>query len=256
MEKRNRRRFIPALLVAALAGLSSLAPGVITAASRDYVLQWVPPTGTIDGYRVHLGSGQSLYDRVIDLGLVPIDPDGLGRATLTLDSASNYYVALTAYNGAGESPPSNEIVIAASACDPSYCDDAQECTADDCGAGGCTHTPLPEGTFCTPASGAYGMCFAGACQPSQCIQASHCDDGDVCNGAESCSPLGVCGAGTPISCGAPTQCSIPACDPSAGGCASIPRADGTRCDDGRKNTWNDQCTNGVCRGTRGGGPRK
>jgi hypothetical protein len=204
----------------------------------------------VGGYRVHLGSAPSLYNQILDLGVVPIDPDGIGRATLTLDSTTSYYIALTAYNGVGESPPSNEINVAASACDPSACNDARECTADDCGPNGCSHTPVPDGTFCTPSTSAYGMCFSGVCQPAQCTETSHCDDGNVCNGSESCSPLGVCGAGTPLACGAPTQCAVPSCSAAAGGCVQNPRPNGTACNDGRRYTTNDQCVNGVCRGTR------
>ena len=243
-------------LAAALAVALALSPALLTASPRDYVLQWIPPSGTVEGYRAHLGSAPSLYSQVIDLGVVPVDPDGIGRATLTLDSASDYYVSLTAYNGAGESPPSNEIVVAASACDAAACDDGQACTADDCGPAGCTHTNLPEGTFCTPTGSPYGMCFSGACQASQCTESTHCDDGNVCNGAEACSPLGVCTSGTPPSCGAPTQCSTPTCDPSYGGCRQVARADGTPCDDGRRLTTGDRCVNGTCVGTKLRGPRR
>jgi hypothetical protein len=204
----------------------------------------------VSGYHAHVGGAPSLYSQILDLGTVPIDPDGIGRATLTLDAASDYYITLSAYNGAGESPLSNEIKVAASACDPSACSDGQECTADDCGPAGCTHTAVPDGTFCTPSSSAYGMCFSGACQPAQCTQTSHCDDGNVCNGAESCSPLGVCTAGTPLKCGAPTQCAVPSCSPSAGGCVMNPKPDGTACNDGKRFTINDRCVSGVCKGTR------
>jgi hypothetical protein len=237
------------LFAAAVAALLML-PTDIAAGARDYVLQWIPPSGAVDGYRVRLGNGPSLYSQILDLGLVPIDPDGIGRATLSLDAATDYYIAMTAYNGVGESTPSNEIVVAASACDPAYCSDAQECTADDCGPLGCTHNPLPDGTFCSAAGSAYGMCVAGACRAAQCTEASHCDDRNACNGAESCGPTGACAAGTPVRCGAPTQCAVPSCDASTGGCRSVPRANGTPCNDGRRYTTNDRCTSGVCRGTR------
>ncbi len=250
MDTKLRLARVPNRLAAALAAGVALAPALLIASPRDYVLQWIPPSGSVEGYRVHLGGGPSLYSQIIDLGVVPIDPDGIGRATLTLDSASDHYVALTAYNSAGESPPSNEIVVAASACDASACDDGQACTADDCGPSGCTHTNLPEGTLCTPGGSPYGMCFSGTCQVAQCTQGSHCDDGNVCNGSEGCSPLGVCTTGTPPRCGAPTQCATPTCDPSYGGCRNIPRANGTPCDDGQRWTTNDQCVSGVCRGTR------
>jgi len=245
---RPTRRF--PLIAAALTGLLTLAPANLVAGSRDYVLEWLPPAGSVDGYRVHLGGRPSLYDQILDLGLVAVDIDGIGRATLTLDSATDFYIALTAYNGVGESPLSNEVVVAASARDPLACDDAQECTADDCGANGCTHTALPDATFCSASAGSYGMCFAGVCQPAECTQASHCNDGNLCNGAESCSPLGVCGGGTPVTCGAPSQCAVPSCDPSSGGCRQNARPDGTLCNDGKRWTAGDQCVSGVCRGTR------
>jgi hypothetical protein len=250
MHTNIRRAFRSPVLATALAALVALVPASLAAGPRDYVLQWVPPSGVVDGYRVHLGGAPSLYSQIIDLGVVPIDSDGIGRATLTLDSAVNYYIALSAYNAIGTSPRSNEIVVAASACDPRYCDDAQECTADDCGPSGCTHAPIPDGTFCSAGAGSYGMCFSGACQPAQCTQASHCDDGNLCNGAESCSPLGVCGGGTPVRCGAPAQCSVPTCDPTSGGCREIARRDGTLCNDGKRWTTGDKCVRGVCRGTR------
>ena len=249
METHERPARLSLSIACALAALLALPASLLEASPRDYVLQWLPPAGAVGGYRVRLGTQPSLYDQILDLGVVPIDPDGIGRATLRLDSASDYYVALTAYNDAGESPRSNEIRVAASLCDPSFCDDAQECTADDCGPGGCTHTALPDGTFCTASAGGYGMCFAGACQPSQCTQSEHCDDGNVCNGAESCSPLGVCTSGKRLRCGKPSQCAVPSCDPVVG-CRAIPRANGTRCNDERRWTTNDVCTDGVCRGTR------
>jgi hypothetical protein len=229
----------------------ALGPMGLAASTRDYVLQWLPPSGTVDGYRVYLGGAPSLYSQILDLGLVPVDPDGIGRATLTLDAATDYYVSLTAYNTAGESAHSNEQLVAASLCDPRTCDDAQECTADDCGAGGCTHTPLPDGTLCAALDGAYGMCAAGTCQAAQCTDASHCDDGNACNGAESCSLSGACTFGAPLQCGAPSQCSVPSCDPRLG-CVQNAAPDGTSCDDGRPNTVDDQCVSGVCTGSKRG----
>lgn len=246
----TRANRVVSLLACALAAAVAFSPANLSAGARDYVLQWVPPSGVVDGYRVLLGSGPSLYTQLLDLGVVPIDPDGIGRATLRLDSGSDYYIALSAYNGAGESALSNEIRVAASACDPRYCDDAQQCTADDCGPSGCTHTALPDGTFCSASGSSYGMCMAGACRAAQCTDSSHCSDGNLCNGAESCSATGSCVAGAPVRCGAPSQCAVPTCDPSAGGCRAIARPDGTVCNDGRRNTRNDQCTRGVCRGHR------
>ncbi len=229
--------------------LGALAPTGLAAAARDHVLQWVPPSGSVTGYRVWLGQTPSLYDQIVDLGLVLPDVDGFGRATVTLDATRDYFIALSAYNDAGESPRSNEIELAASVCDPALCDDLQQCTADDCGAGGCTHAALPDGTFCAVSGSPYGMCIAGACQAAQCTQQSQCDDGDLCNGAESCSAGGACLAGVAPSCGEPTQCTVPSCDPRKG-CLRVARANGTPCNDGKRYTKNDACQSGYCVGVR------
>ncbi len=251
MMNHKRKRyaaFFRPLLAALLATGAALSPTGLAAGTRDAVLQWLPPAGVVDGYRVRLGGAPSLYSQILDLGVVPVDPDGIGRATLTLDSDTDYYIAVSAYNDSGESPRSNEIVIAASACDPSGCDDAQQCTADDCGPEGCTHAALPDGTFCSAASSAYGMCMAGACQAAQCTEAAHCDDGNACNGTESCGLGGVCTRGKRIRCGAASKCAVPTCDPVSGGCREVPRREGERCDDGLSNTKGDVCRLGVCRG--------
>jgi len=248
------RRTLRSLTAALLIGGAVLAPGELRASPRDHVLQWIPPDGAVVGYRVHLGRGTDFYDEIVDLGAVPIDPDGVGRATLTLESTRDYFVAMSAYNAAGESPLSNEVVVPASTCDPLACDDGEECTADDCAADGCTHSPLPDGTLCAPRVGGFGTCFSGACEAVECTEASHCDDGDACNGIETCDASGACMAGAPLRCGAPTQCSVPGCDAELG-CIEIPLPDGTPCEDGRRSTLGDSCRAGVCEGgqKRGGG---
>lgn len=224
------------------------------AAERDRVIEWQPPAGAVDGYRVHLGQQPTQYSEILDLGFVPPDPDGVGRATLQLDGDTEYYVSMTAYNGAGESGFSNEILIERSACDPTLCDDGNACTSDDCDVAGCRNDPLPDGTWCAQGSGGYASCQTGACQPAECLDDSHCDDGNVCNGLETCSASG-CATGMALHCGAPSQCASPACDLLLG-CVSIPSADGTPCDDGDKWTSNDHCEAGVCTGTRGAKPGK
>ena len=156
------RRLARAAAHGVIAALLTLSPLNLGAAPRDHVIAWMPPGGVVDGYRVHVGARPSLYDQVLDLGVVPIDPDGLGRATLTLDSSFDYYVALVAYNSAGDSPKSNEIIVAKSLCDPTQCSDNNACTADDCGPNGCTHAPVPDGTTCAAGPYAAGMCVAGA----------------------------------------------------------------------------------------------
>jgi hypothetical protein len=241
-----RSRRIGWFLLLALASLG-LAHSAL-AATRETVIRWLPPSGTVSGYRVHLGSVSKSYTQVLELGAVPTDPDGVGRSTLQLDATRDYYITLTAYNGVGESSLSNEIKIAKSACDPSACNDGSDCTADDCNLNGCTHTALPDATLCSLAGGADGMCSAGTCKGVQCTSDAQCSDGNACNGAETCSLSGSCTAGPARDCGAPSQCSVPICDPVLG-CSRVARSNGTPCNDGRRWTINDVCRSGRCTGT-------
>jgi len=107
----------------------------------------------------------SAYDQNLDLGFVFPDEDGVTRETIVLDAATGYYLAMTAYNEAGQSEISNEIFVAASACDPLACDDGNPCTADDCSEAGCTHVTLPDGEVRDDGlPGTVGdRCLAGAC---------------------------------------------------------------------------------------------
>jgi hypothetical protein len=67
-------------------------------------LAWNPVTDlTSGGYKVHVGTASGLYTRIIDVGnITSYIIDGLPTAT-------TYYFAVTAYNSAGESVPSNEV---------------------------------------------------------------------------------------------------------------------------------------------------
>jgi hypothetical protein len=83
--------------------------------------------------------------------------------------------------------------------------------------------------------------------PSDACGSLLCDDGDACNGIETCSPTGLCVSGAPLSCGEPTQCQVPACDPVVG-CVLFNVADGKPCSDGDRLTRGDRCQSGVCVG--------
>ncbi len=75
-------------------------------------------------------------------------------------------------------------------------DDANDCTADLCTAGVCTHDPTLAGTGCD-LLGAEGVCEddvcdgAGACVLSDRADGADCDDGQYCNGQSVCE-AGVC----------------------------------------------------------------
>jgi hypothetical protein len=241
------------LLVVGLA----FAPRAAEGYERVHTLRWTQPSGAeATGFAVALGTRSGQYGETRDLGAVAPGSDGVHRADLVVDSFSDYFVVLTAYNGAGSSPQSNEVLIAKAACDATFCEDGNACTADACGTSACTHQALPDGTACAGAAGP-GLCAGGTCQAVECLAHADCGDGNACNGVEVCAGS-RCQAGTPPSCGGETACTLSGCD-AALGCVTRNKADGTACNDGNPATTADRCTAGVCAGTpetAGGGGGK
>lgn len=92
----------------------------------------------------------------------------------------------------GCKPPTLTTLLTTSPCSPAACDDGSSCTTDDCSdTGGCTHTPVVDGT--------------------------PCDDADACTTNDACGS-GVC-AGTAVTCDADTPCNLGArCDQTTGMC--------------------------------------
>ena len=82
---------------------------------------------------------------------------------------------------------------------PAQCDDANDCTSDECdGFGGCQNpgepaaTPCPDATVCNGNETCNG---AGTCNPGPALD---CDDDDLCT-QDSCSPVSGCVNGeTPV----------------------------------------------------------
>lgn len=158
---------------------------------------------------------------------------------------------------------------------PRDCDDANECTDDDCDAiAGCVHEPnrLPcnDGSACTTNDVCTrGRCVGGpsfnceddnpctddACDPTTgCVHSPNtlpCDDGDACTTEDACQD-GHCTGGRAIECDDGDDCTTDGCD-SAIGCthtrngacgenedASPPDACAAGCDDG------NPCTDDAC----------
>ncbi|UCE59916.1 MAG: hypothetical protein JSU63_21030 [Phycisphaerales bacterium] len=96
---------------------------------------------------------------------------------------------------------------------PSDCDDANECTTDDCVCGACQNTPVADQTLC-----AGGICCGGSCAPAACSVDGDCEDGDECT-TDTCNDGGTCAAY----------------------CDNIPVVDETPCAGG-------VCCSGVCSG--------
>ena len=242
-------RASPSDLIAIFLNLCCLAlVASASAESREYSIYWLQSEGgEPTGFLAYLGEESGVYSEVLDLGPVSPDLDGMRQATLLLDGYTSYFIAISAYNEVGESLLSNEIFSPSTACLASFCDDGNPCTADDCGAEGCIHTPMLDGSPCDPGDSGFGLCSDAICHPADCLLDSDCDDGDVCNGVEACTSSGVCVAGVPLSCAEPSQCRVPACD-TVLGCVTFPSIDGTPCDDGRVSTRHDECISGVCVG--------
>jgi hypothetical protein len=156
------------------------------------------------------------------------------------------------------------------------CDDGNPCTADACdSAGGCSHTPVSDGTSCADRDFCDGVetCQAGACVPAAAPQ---CDDGnsctiDYCDGRRRrCSHTGTsaccasdeecadddlcttnerCSRGRCVSdavvCAGGGRCDLTACDPTLG-CQVTPLPDGASCEDGNPCTAGETCRSGEC----------
>ena len=233
-----------ALLVGVLGLLSLLLLAGPAEAQRQATLRWIAPTDQpVDGYVVYLGQSSRSYQDVIDVGFLAPDASGVATTTIQgLQSGVDYYAAVTAYNGAGESSYSNEILLAAG-CAPGLCDDGDPCTLDQCDSLGCSYSLAPDGSPCDDGlSGTVGdACAGGICQGflPQCQVDSDCDDGDACNGLETCQNYS-CLAGVPLSCGPATACTTPFCD-AASGCQLAPVNDGLSCAGG-----SGMCIAGSC----------
>ena len=81
-----------------------VSPALPPPSATTATLAWNPVIDpTLGGYYVHVGTASGLYTRTITVGNVTsYSVDGLTTGT-------TYYFAVTGYNSAGESPPSNEV---------------------------------------------------------------------------------------------------------------------------------------------------
>jgi hypothetical protein len=225
----NTDKLLRHAVAALLAALALAAPRAGFAENVDVRIRWLQPEGVEPtGWVAHIGTEPGVYVQEIDLGAVQPNSTGRRTAYLALDSMTDYVVALSAYNAAGESPLSNEIAIAAAeVCEPAACDDGNPCTADTCEANACANVALEDGTTCLDGD-AFGQCAAGVCEPAACIADEDCF--------------------------AATDCAQPACVEGIG-CMAVLQPDGTRCDDGLAWTKKDRCDAGVCIGKKRKGLR-
>jgi hypothetical protein len=215
-------------LVTSVLLIASLAPGFqgdARALDRDAVLEFLPPSGSlVDGYRIYVMDDASGVVDALDIGFVPPDADGVARSVLVLDAASSYRLNMTAYNAAGESEPSNQIVIPAEACEPSLCDDANPCTAP---AFACpTEASATTATWTRWTISAWPVCAKASCSPARATSIATTETSATASRAAS--------RVAPVS--AEYRSTV----------AQPRNADGTPCDDGRADTLGDRCLSGVC----------
>jgi hypothetical protein len=91
---------IPVTLIISPASGGGGGGGTTSSAS----LTWNAVTGTtLSGYKVYVGEAPKLYTRTISLGTVT------STTVSSLTVGRTYYFAVTAYNSAGQSTPSNEV---------------------------------------------------------------------------------------------------------------------------------------------------
>jgi hypothetical protein len=151
-------------------------------------------------------------------------------------------------------------------------DDAKECTTDTCAAGASVHKPVAAKTPCgavggtTKCDGAgecvgcvdatdcglaptckIATCNASICGTDNAADAAACNDNNRCTQADSCL-AGACVGSNPVICMALDQCHDPGtCASATGNCSqSLPKGDGSACDDGNKCTKPDSCQAAVC----------
>ncbi len=115
------------------------------------------------------------------------------------------------------------------------CDDGVECTADACGASGCTHTP--NDGFC---EGSERCSVLMGCIAQLCASDAACSDGLFCNGVERCNsgaagadPATGCLPGTAPRCFDDFSCTTDFCDEGSDSCVYEPNdaacSDGVSC---------------------------
>lgn len=105
---RPRRRGL-ACVLAVLSSLVVLPAALHAADAPPVSLSWnANPESSVAGYKIHFGTQSGVYTSVVDVGKVT-------QATLPkMQMGSTYYMAVSAYNSAGqESPRSSEFSVTA-----------------------------------------------------------------------------------------------------------------------------------------------
>ena len=179
---------------------------------------------------------------------------------------------LTGACGCGETCQSGTCVF--TACDGKVCGDngcgglcgscdesLDPCTANACLNGECVHGHsegvCDDGDPCTVNDNcSQGVCAGEADPACQCSVDEDCivyEDGDLCNGSTHCvAQACVVDPATVVVCDVdalePGVCEQARCEPTTGDCLTVPRLDGTPCDDADACSDADVCVAGLCVG--------
>ncbi|MEZ4267719.1 MAG: hypothetical protein R3F39_15170 [Myxococcota bacterium] len=124
-------------------------------------------------------------------------------------------------------------------------------------ASGCKTEPVKDGLACTDGDACTGgdACKAGVCVgPIEACPCAGLADGVACDDNNPCTKGETCKAqqcvGTALDCSSlDTACAAGACDTATGACVALPRPFGTPCNDGKKCTDDDFCSDGACIGS-------
>ncbi|MBX3330290.1 MAG: fibronectin type III domain-containing protein [Nitrospira sp.] len=92
---------IPVTLI--ISPATSSPPSSPSPTTSTATLTWNATTGTVSGYKIYVGEAPRLYTRTITVSNVT------SSTVNSLTVGRMYYFAVTAYNSAGESGPSNEV---------------------------------------------------------------------------------------------------------------------------------------------------
>jgi hypothetical protein len=127
----------------------------------------------------------------------------------------------------------------------SECDAADTCNDQHV----CAPNHATAGTACTDDR---NVCTSDVCDDTgACLHlpnAATCNDGNACTRSDTCSG-GACVGSDAVSCAPADQCrEAGICNAETGACSSVPKADGTACDDGNGCTAPDTCQSGTCTG--------
>ena len=154
---------------------------------------------------------------------------------------------------AGQCDPLNGICSDPASGNGVSCNDNDPATTmDRCLAGACIGQTTCGNTVCSSDRCKKVICVNDRCEQTPMPDGTTCNDenpttrDDMCRIGE-CVGISLC---TDVGCDAGQCTNLGTCNPLTGKCEYSAKPDGTDCDDGNTNTYNDVCTSRVCRGTQ------